>query len=617
LNCRHSVLAAAALAFCLLHPAADARAQSVDGIQMPPAAATPAAPPPRLRLETALTQAPLHALPPASAGASDLLASLRAWNAAGRLPLRNGITRTLASPAAVRLSGLQAAVPPAAPRPFAGGLLAAGAGELTWGTRVTVKDAYRLRLHLADVHLPAGTRMWVQAPSGTPREFGLELLSPLGDLWTPSVKGDSLLFEVHVPAAAAPASFAVREVMELVNLDPGGAGVSDTGIASCVVDSSCNTAIKLLPNLLTYRHAMAQLTFSEPGQLFSFVCSGGLLDNTKHDFTPYLLTANHCFGDQYAASSLEAVFDYYTSSCNSPSPDETTFPIVNGGLLLATGTGSDFTFVRLYGVPPNRWFLGWEPSASALTQNTPLYRLSFPFPPGPAFFPDPERFSQSVFQTGNDIQVCDHPPPPMVPRPRPDYIYASLIKGGTFGGSSGAPLLLGNGKVVGQLFGGCGPDPNNGCDYTNSEVDGAFSITYPSIAQWLSPTVAPGACVPDATTLCIDRSPGDRRFKVNVSFSTAQGGGLSGPGNAIPLSGLGLSEGGMFWFFAANNPELLVKIIDGCALNSHFWVFYAATTNVGFTLTVIDTMALDERIFANQDQGTAAPVQDTSALPCP
>jgi lysyl endopeptidase len=621
-NCRHSVLAAAALAFCFLHPAADARAQSVDGIQMPPAAATPSAPPPRLRLETALAQAPLHALPPASAGAADLLESLKAWNAAGRLPLRNGFTRTLASPAVVRLSGsLQAAAAPAAPQPFAGGLLAAGAGagELVWGTRVTVKDAYRLRLHLSDVRLPAGTRMWVQASGGTPREFGLELLSPLGDLWTPSVKGDSLLFEVHVPAVAAPASFAVREVMELVNLAPGapgGAGVSDTGTASCVVDSSCPAAFTALPNLLTYRHAMAQLTFSQAGQLFSFVCSGGLLDNTKHDFTPYLLTANHCFADQYGASSLEAVFDYYTSSCNSPSPDETTFPVVNGGLLLATGATSDFTFVRLYGVPAGRWFLGWEPSAGALTQNTPLFRLSFPFPPGPAFLPDPERFSQSALQTGNNIPVCDNPPPPGTPKPRPDFIYASLVQGGTFGGSSGAPLLLGNGKVVGQLYGGCGPDVNNGCDYANSELDGAFSITYPSIAPWLSPTVASGACVPDATTLCIDRSPGDRRFKVKVSFSTAQGGGLSGSGNAIPLSGLGLSEGGMFWFFAANNPELLVKIIDGCALNSRFWVFYAATTNVGFTLTVTDTVALNEQIYANQDQGTAVPVQDTSALPC-
>ena len=636
MNSRHSALAVAALASSLLPLAplapfgTAAHAQSVEGLQMPPAAAQLAAPAP-LRLEAALSQAPLHTLPPASAGAADLLASLQAWNASGKLPLRNGFTRTLVSPAVVRLSGVTA--PPSAPRPFAGGLLGAGgAGELAWGTRITVTDAYRLRLHLSSVNLPAGTRMWVQAPGGTPHDFGLELLTPQGDLWTPSVHGDSLLFEVHVPAGSAAASFAVRDVMELVNLTPGnpggpgapgggaGALAAPPGDPSCIIDSSCSaaTASALGSNLANYRHAMAQLTFVEPNQIFSFLCSGGLLNNTRGDGTPYLLTANHCFGDQYGASTLEAVFDYYTSSCNANPPDETTLPIANGGLLLATGTTSDFSFVRLYGVPAGRFLLGWNASAGALTQGTDLYRLSFPFPLS-QINPDPERFSHSRFQTGNNIPVCDQVQPGEVPKPRPDFIYASLVQGGTFGGSSGAPLLLANGAVVGQLGGGCafqGHDPNDGCDYANSEYDGAFSITYPSVAAWLNPTVSAGACVPDAATLCIDRNPGDRRFRVKVHFATVQGGGSSGSGNAIPLSSLGLNEGGMFWFFAANNPELLVKIIDGCALNSRFWVFYAATTNVGFTVTVTDTVALTQQTYANQDQGAAVPVQDTSALPC-
>ncbi len=629
LNSRHSanalaarMVAGAGLACALLVPTAAARAQSIAGFQAPaaPAAAADRAAP-SLRLEAALAQAPLHTLPSATAGAADLLESLKTWNAAGKLPLHNGFARTLASPAVVRLAGVTAA--PAAPRPFAGGLLAAaGAGELAWGTRVTVAGAFRLRLHLSAVQLPAGTRMWVEAPGGPARELGLELRSPQGDLWTPSVKGDSLLFEAHVPMAAAPASFTIREVMELVDVSPGGEGSSvlaaPPGDPSCVVDSSCSAASSALPNLANYRHAMANLIFVEPDQIFSFLCSGGLLNNTKSDGTPYLLTANHCFGDQYGASSLEAVFDYFTSSCNGATPDETTKPTANGGLLLATGTTSDYTLVRLYNAPGGRFFLGWNANPSALTQNTQLFRLSFPFPDSQVV-PDPERFSQSLFQTGNNIPVCSNVPPPDTPKPRPDFLYATLVKGGTFGGSSGAPLLLGDGSVVGQLGGGCafsGHDPGNGCDYANSEYDGAFSISYPALAPWLSPTVTAGPCVPDATTLCIDRNPGDRRFKIKVNFSTTQGGGAAGSGNAIPLSSLGLNEGGMFWFFAANNPELLVKVIDGCALNSKFWVFYAATTNVGFTLTVTDTVALTEQTYANQDLGAAVPVQDTSALPC-
>jgi lysyl endopeptidase len=617
---RHSALAAAALVSGLLHPAAAGRAQSVEGAVMPPSAATRTAPAPQLRLESALAAAPLHILPAASIGAADQLAALRAWNAAGKLPLKVGFARGLASPAVVRLGGDAGA--PSTPRPFAGGLLAAtGAGELAWGTRVTVQDAYRLRLHLSDVHLPAGTRMWVEAQGGAPRELGLELLAPEGDLWTPSVKGDSLLFEVHVPAGA-PASFAVREVMEIIRLGPGaGAGVlsAPPGDPSCIVDSSCSTA-SALPDLAAIRHAVAQLNFVEQGT--AFVCSGGLLVDTKSDFIPYFLTANHCFADQAAASSLEAVFDFFTSSCNGTPPDESTLPLASGAQLLATSATSDFTFLRLDSVPDtvpsgHRFFLGWTGNAGALTQGTTLYRLSFPFPDS-QINPDPERFSQSLLQTGNNIPVCSNVQP--IPKPRPEFLYASLVKGGTFGGSSGAPLLLANGQVVGQLGGGCayaGHDPNDGCDYMNSEFDGAFSVTYPSIARWLNPVVASGPCVPNATTLCIDRNPGDQRFKIQVSFSTSEGGGQSGSGNAIPLSTLGVTEGGLFWFFGASNPEMLIKVIDGCALTHTFWVFYAATTNVGFTVNVIDTVGLTQTSYTNPDLNAALPVQDTAALPCP
>ena len=33
------------------------------------------------------------------------------------------------------------------------------------------------------------------------------------------------------------------------------------------------------------------------------------------------------------------------------------------------------------------------------------------------------------------------------------------------------------------------------------------------------------------------------------------------------------------------------RIVDGCSLNNRYWVYYAATTNVDFTLTVVDTFA--------------------------
>jgi len=129
-------------------------------------------------------------------------------------------------------------------------------------------------------------------------------------------------------------------------------------------------------------------------------------------------------------------------------------------------------------------------------------------------------------------------------------------------------------------------------------------------------SLACGGCTPNSTTLCIDQNPGDGRFQIQVSYHSSAS-GTSGPGNAIALSSLGVNEGGLFWFFGASNPEMLIKVLDGCSLGGHFWVFYAATTNVGFTVTVTDTQTNHQAVYVNADNHAALPEQDTSALTCP
>jgi streptogramin lyase len=125
-----------------------------------------------------------------------------------------------------------------------------------------------------------------------------------------------------------------------------------------------------------------------------------------------------------------------------------------------------------------------------------------------------------------------------------------------------------------------------------------------------------GPCVANATTLCIDDKPGDKRWQIGATYKTAEGGGLAGSGQAIPLASLGVTEGGLFWFFDADNPEMLIKVINACALNQSFWVFYSATTNVGFTVTVKDTKNPRSKSYRNTDGTAAPPEQDTSAFAC-
>ena len=123
-------------------------------------------------------------------------------------------------------------------------------------------------------------------------------------------------------------------------------------------------------------------------------------------------------------------------------------------------------------------------------------------------------------------------------------------------------------------------------------------------------------CVPSDTVLCIDDDPGDRRFRVTVTYDTVQGGGLSGSGDAIPLAPRGVTRGGLFWFFTADNPELLVKVLNGCGVNNRYWVFLTAGTNVGYTVSVRDMVTSATRTFTNADLHAAEPVQHTSAFSC-
>ncbi len=54
---------------------------------------------------------------------------------------------------------------------------------------------------------------------------------------------------------------------------------------------------------------------------------------------------------------------------------------------------------------------------------------------------------------------------------------------------------------------------------------------------------------------------------------------------ATPLS----DSGGYFTFFDATNVELTFKVVDGRAVNDHFWLFVASMTNTPLTVTFTDT----------------------------
>lgn len=113
------------------------------------------------------------------------------------------------------------------------------------------------------------------------------------------------------------------------------------------------------------------------------------------------------------------------------------------------------------------------------------------------------------------------------------------------------------------------------------------------------------ACAQDEERgLCLQ----DGRFRVEVDWNTSDDRGA-----ARTVEG-GTSDSGLFWFFGENNWELLVKVLDGCGINDRFWVFAAATTDVGYDLRVTDTLTGKRVIYENPRGRIPPSIIDTGAF---
>ncbi|MCP4546541.1 MAG: hypothetical protein GY835_08770 [bacterium] len=112
-------------------------------------------------------------------------------------------------------------------------------------------------------------------------------------------------------------------------------------------------------------------------------------------------------------------------------------------------------------------------------------------------------------------------------------------------------------------------------------------------------------CNDTAQNLCLNEG----RFGVAVDWYDFHGN--SGVGRALEYRA---ADSGIFWFFNDDNWEMLVKVLDGCAINGHYWVFSAATTNVGYTLYVSDTLT-GVRLQYTNPLGVSSPaITDTFAF---
>ncbi len=115
-----------------------------------------------------------------------------------------------------------------------------------------------------------------------------------------------------------------------------------------------------------------------------------------------------------------------------------------------------------------------------------------------------------------------------------------------------------------------------------------------------------GACEADAETLCLR----DSRYAVRLDRRRADGERAAGT-----VVHAGTNDSGLFSFFGRSNWEVLIKVLDGCARNGNVWVMGASTTDLGYVVSVTDTVTGEVREYGNEPGQPAPAILDVTAFP--
>jgi hypothetical protein len=113
---------------------------------------------------------------------------------------------------------------------------------------------------------------------------------------------------------------------------------------------------------------------------------------------------------------------------------------------------------------------------------------------------------------------------------------------------------------------------------------------------------------PVSDALCTGLCLKNDRFQVTATWQT--GDGTTGPAQGVEIT----ADTGYQWFFDPKNVETVVKVIDACALDGHYWVFVAGLTNVRVDLLVRDTQTGATKTYVNPAGKPFQPILDTGAF---
>jgi len=333
---------------------------------------------------------------------------------------------------------------------------------LIWRLAITSPEALELKIQLIDINLTGYDELYIYAENEIESEiYTRDDVFADGSLWSWGSPGETIILEWHRDVSAATVDFRNPPftVAGISHIYKDIRTVAASREGNCHNDATCDTGF------IHQRDASAHIEFNDGG---TYICSGTMLNNQSHNFTPYFLTADHCISTQSAANSVKAWFFFHTDNCDDPPPSR-GYRTVSGATLMAhgpaqNGNGSDFSLIRLNNSDyTGVYFAGWDRTAQGIgTAVTAIHH------PDGAYKRISYGTIRSTWYDGQWGVNWDRTANPGV----------------TEGGSSGGALFNNaNHRVVGQLWAGSSACNNqNGRDFY-----GRFSMSFNNgnLGQWL------------------------------------------------------------------------------------------------------------------------------------
>ena len=238
---------------------------------------------------------------------------------------------------------------------------------------------------------------------------------------------------------------------------------------TCNMDVYCQNAALMLKE----KQAVVQLVIAGTD-----LCTGTLVNNTKRDKTPYLITAGHCMLTASDAQQTVFSFNYESPFCGTGSSvngyaDQT----LTGSILRSRSDSLDFALVELETMPPPEYrpyFAGWDHS-----KTIPVSTRAIHHPKG-----DVKKVSIDFDSPG----MASYSPVGHVTNGF--WWIKKWDIGTTEAGSSGGPLFSDANLVIGSLTGGTATCERSTDDYFSMMAYqwNYSSITNRQLKAWLDPS---------------------------------------------------------------------------------------------------------------------------------